>query len=362
MTQENFTKLLKEYGDRLDNKKAFNGLVKDFFMDEPLQANLIMALYDMNIQGEILTAASISNTFAFRFVKRLMDEHGTSRKNADWAVSTWCVCYGQEILHKLCEVKLFDASSSYRPAIDKPQSNSTAYKDLFTYKKNSTGYSVTGFVGENKSTIIFQDKFQGNPVTEVEENSFAGITLQQAILPDGYKKIGVKAFQACNELSQVVLPMSLTEIEDFAFESCSKLSSISFPVNLAQIGKYAFADTDLKSITFPEVLYWIGEGAFSNCTKLNGITVGKRITAIPDKCFEGCSSLTKVRLCEGIESIGMEAFWKCSNLLQISIPDSVTKIGEAAFAGTADKFVLQCSMGSFAESYARQHKLKYQLV
>ena len=42
MNQDNFTKLLQGYGDRLGDRKMFNGLVKDFFMDKPLQANLIL--------------------------------------------------------------------------------------------------------------------------------------------------------------------------------------------------------------------------------------------------------------------------------------------------------------------------------
>ena len=363
MNQDNFTRLLQGYGDRLGDRKMFNGLVKDFFMDEPLQANLILALYDMKIHEEISAVSSISNSFAFRFVKKLMDEHGTSRKNADWAVSVWCVCYGKQILGKPCELQLFDMDSqSNRPVIINKSTKGSAYKDLFSYKKIDYGYAVTDFTGENKSSIIFQDRYNDEQVTEIAEDAFKEVPVGQAIISEGYLKIGKSAFQYCTEITQIVLPMSLKQIDDYAFDSCEKLSSVSLPVNLGQLGKYAFASTNIKSVSFPEALYWIGEGAFANCDKLNGITIPKNVETIPDKCFENCGALSKVRICDGVRKIGLEAFWGCSSLLQITIPDSVSEIGEGAFSGTNDKFVLQCSMGSFAEGYARKNKLKYQLI
>ena len=362
MFQDDFTKLLQNYSDRLSDRKSFNGLVKDYFLDSPLQANLIMALYDMKIQDEIKGTASIGNAFAFRFVKKMMDENGTSRKNADWAVSIWCVCYGKNVLKKPCDIQILDLSNQAQTPNIISDTKVKAYKDLFVYKKATIGYSVIGFSGENKSTIIFQDRYNREPVTEVADNSFTAVNVGQAILSEGYLRIGRNAFKNCTELSQVILPMSLKQIDDNAFSGCTKLSSISLPINLGQIGKYAFEGSSIKAITFPEALYWLDEGAFSCCEKLDGVTIPKSIVAIPDKCFEKCVALKKINLCEGVESIGAEAFFQCSSLMQITIPDSVSKIGEGAFAGTNDKFVLQCSMGSFAESYARKHKIKYQLI
>ena len=134
------------------------------------------------------------------------------------------------------------------------------------------------------------------------------------------------------------------------------------PANLQQIGKYAFARTGLKNITFPNTLYWIDEGAFSDCDKIVEISIPRPITRVPDKCFANCDNLTKVKLEEGIESIGAEAFRECVNILDITIPDSVTNIGENAFAEMNNKFLIQCGAGSYAEEYARHRKIKYQLV
>ena len=75
-----------------------------------------------------------------------------------------------------------------------------------------------------------------------------------------------------------------------------------------------------------------------------------------------CTSLAKVSIAEGIESIGKEAFAKCTTLRTIIIPDSVISIGKTVFADMNLRFIAQYNMGSYAETYARNNKPKYQLI
>ena len=62
--------------------------------------------YYMGIAQELESTARINNTFAYRYVKQLIDDFGMSRVNADWIVSIWCVCYGANVLGKTCEISL----------------------------------------------------------------------------------------------------------------------------------------------------------------------------------------------------------------------------------------------------------------
>ena len=364
MFQDDFYGLFRDYPDAITNKKVFSSLVKDLFPDQTMQANLIIALYDMKIHTELASTAIINNAFAYRFVKRLMDENGVTRMNADWAVSVWCVCYGKNYLRKPCEIEISSASATGRPAIMDEQSGATKYKDLFTYKKSSqyNGYAVNGFNGDNKNTIIFQNRYRNKDVVEVADAAFSEYEMQEAIFSEGYIRIGSRAFSGCTALAQVILPTSLKEVGDYAFASCGKLTSIALPQNLMQIGKYSFASTSIKTIAFPASLLLLEEGAFSDCGKLNNLVIPQNIPQIPDKCFSGCTAIDKVTLCDNLDHIGEEAFCGCSRLMLITIPDSVNYIGEDAFSGTHEKFILQCSMGTYAEAYARKHKLKYQLV
>jgi len=117
MVEQDFTKLLRDYPDLISDKKRFSGLVKDMLPGQPLQTNLLLTLFEMGIHSEIDGVSSITNAFAYRFVKQLMDERGVSGANADWAVSVWCVCYGKNILHKPCEIKISTVKSGGHPAI-----------------------------------------------------------------------------------------------------------------------------------------------------------------------------------------------------------------------------------------------------
>lgn len=94
--------MLVKHQASLDDKKKFTALVKDLFPDQAKNVNLLLIAYNMGIAQDIQTASYINNTFAFRYVKQLMDDFGMSRVNADWIVSVWCSCYGGKVLGKAC--------------------------------------------------------------------------------------------------------------------------------------------------------------------------------------------------------------------------------------------------------------------
>ena len=100
MFEEDFESMLKKYGDAVNDKKRFTGLIKDYFPEQVKTINLMLMAYDVGIAGQIQTAAKLNNAFAFRFVKQLTEDYGLSRVNADWVVSVWCVCYGKNVLGK----------------------------------------------------------------------------------------------------------------------------------------------------------------------------------------------------------------------------------------------------------------------
>ena len=364
MFEVQFQQLLTEYIDALPNRSRFVGLVKDFFPGQQMKINLLVTAYDIGLCKAIETASSIDNVFAFRFVKRLMDEYGISRMNADWAVSIWCVCYGKNVLHKPCEIKIQgQKASSVTPAIENEKKGSIAYGDLFLYERLQNGtYAVVGFQGDNDRTLIFPNRYQNTEVTVIKANAFVESNVREAILTEGYTAIGEKAFQGCTLLKQFIFPESLKVMGDFALEGCENLSTVVLPMNLEQIGAFAFCNTNIKTVDIPKTVYWIGEGAFSNCNSITKILIPRNIRDLPTSLFKGCKNLRKVEFQDTLSSIGNSAFAGCSSLETIYIPDSVVSIGDDAFTETNEKFILECSFGSYAEAYARQKKLRYQFV
>ena len=76
--------MLRQHQASLDDRKKFTALVKDLFPDQAKNVNLLLMAYNMGIAQDIQSASNINNTFAFRYVKQLMDDFGMSRVNADW--------------------------------------------------------------------------------------------------------------------------------------------------------------------------------------------------------------------------------------------------------------------------------------
>lgn len=355
--------MLRQHQASLDDRKKFTALVKDLFPDQAKNVNLLLMAYNMGIAQDIQSASHINNTFAFRYVKQLMDDFGMSRVNADWIVSAWCYCYGGKVLGKACDISIQKQGSG--PAIQGEQSSSSkSYGDLFIYEKSrrGKGLAVTGFRGDKNKTIIFQNRSGNMPVVEIAANSFSNSETEEAILTEGITTIGKNAFSECSKLHQVVMPISIEEIEDSAFQDCSSLKSVALPMELKTIGNSAFKGTGLRTFEIPKSVYWLGDGAVAECKSLEHITIPENIDRISNHMFEDCTNLKKVKLHEKLNEIGERAFFGCSSLDFIVIPDSVKQIGQDAFTNTDKQFIIQCSFGSYAEEYARKNKFKYQLV
>ena len=184
--EQDFEQMLRQYQTSVDEKKRFTALVKDLFPNQAKNVNLLLMAYNMGIAQDIQNASCINNTFAFRYVKQLVDDFGLSRANADWIVSVWCFCYGEKVLGKACDISIQKQGNG--PAIQGEQVPlCRSYGDLFTYEKSrrGKGLAVTGFRGDKNKTIIFQNRSGNTPVVEIADDSFSNSPTEEAILTEG---------------------------------------------------------------------------------------------------------------------------------------------------------------------------------
>lgn len=363
MFEDDFSELLRKYPEAVSDKKRLSGILKDVFPTEQMKVNLLNIAYELGLPLEISKTAFINNAFAYRFVKQIVDTYGVSRANADWAVAVWCVCYGQMVLNKPCEIKLNKPGAAPAPAIKDIRDTNAGkqYSDLFQFTKVDNGYGVTGFSGQNKKTLIFPNRYNGQPVTQMMPQSFEECEVNEAIMIEGIQSIGEKAFYGCSGLKQVVFPNTVRQIGDSAFRACQMLGTAPLPASIVEIGRYSFAETGLKTVNIPKSVLWIGEGAFEDCKRLLSVTLPDGIGNIPDRLFKGCEALTNIKLPETVSEIGAFAFANCNSMLSLTIPDAVKTIGESAFEGMNPQFTLICPMLSAAEQYARKHDIKFQI-
>ena len=140
------------------------------------------------------------------------------------------------------------------------------------------------------------------------------IDIPDTVISDGQPytvtAIGHAAFHD-SAVTSVTIPDSVTSILDGAFGFCSQLTNISIP----------------NSVTY------ISFSTFRSCTSLKSITLPSSLSTISEALFFGCSQLTTIHIPDSVSSIHSYAFCNCGKLETIRIPVSVTSIGDYAFDG-----------------------------
>ena len=89
------------------------------------------------------------------------------------------------------------------------------------------------------------------------------------------------------------------------------------------------------TLTIPERVTKIGEGAFSNLEGLKTIIIPGTCKEIAQNAFAYNSTLETVIMEDGVEKIGSYAFRNCTNLITVEMPDSITEVGNACFMGNS---------------------------
>jgi hypothetical protein len=152
MIEQEFTHLLQNHSEALTDRKRFAGLLKDLMPGMALQTNLLLNLFDIDICNEIDKIKQIDYNFVYRFVKRLRDEYGVSKDIAEWAVTMWCVCYGELILRKSCEMSISDVSPNNTASISLTSINKETSDECIFSAGN---YNVGADISEGRYDIFW---------------------------------------------------------------------------------------------------------------------------------------------------------------------------------------------------------------
>ena len=88
----------------------------------------------------------------------------------------------------------------------------------------------------------------------------------------------------------------------------------------------------MTSITIPNSVITIGDGAFNSCEGLTSVTIPNSVTSIGKDAFYDCTGLTSVTIGNSVSSIGNDAFAYCTGLTSvISLIEEPFELNENTF-------------------------------
>lgn len=138
------------------------------------------------------------------------------------------------------------------------------------------------------------------------------------------------------------IPNYVTRIGFGAFYGCGNLTDISIPASVSSIGGYAFDDNGWYENQSAGVLYldgwclgWKGRQPNGEFVRLSGeLVIHEGTIGIAESAFQSQLDITSLSLPNSMMVIGDGAFSRCSGLTgRLELPNSVTSIGNLSFYG-----------------------------
>ena len=148
--------------------------------------------------------------------------------------------------------------------------------------------------------------------------------------------IGYNAFWKCKNITSLTLPNTLNAIIQGAFAGCTGISGeVVLPDAVTHLGADAFRTcTSLNSVVFNDSLESIGSSAFKGCTSLEHISpFPESLTTIYHKAFYGCNHLTSAIVIPPLVTRIYEQAFYGSHITSLFLSEGVTHIERMAFAG-----------------------------
>ena len=185
---------------------------------------------------------------------------------------------------------------------------------------------------------------------EIGSYAFVRCNFQHLVIPEAVTYIGPSAYE-WNPVSSIEFPATLTYLGDYAFSYCTRLERVELPSSLRYIGFGALANCSIANLTLPflgesldspgplkhifgnaEVIYWSSP---NNCysSALVFVSINGKAKELVDFAFHGFPALESITLTDSIEKIGKEAFAFLPRLLRITLPSGLTSLGDGVFSG-----------------------------
>ncbi len=201
-------------------------------------------------------------------------------------------------------------------------------------------------------------------ITEVEKNAAVNCFMKSLDL-NQVKTIGVNAFASCSALESVVIGKDVEKIGEGAFTNCPKVEAFDVSSENARYqGKDGVLFTKPSAdhlvlyptgktgeYTVPEGTVYIDAAAFTDVLNLEKINIAQSLKYIGKAAFKSAKKLKEINFTavSNLEEVGENAF-QYTKLERITIPASVKKLEAAAFADVETLKEVHFAAGSLLEN------------
>ena len=139
-----------------------------------------------------------------------------------------------------------------------------------------------------------------------------------------------------SEDGTLTIPERVTKIGEGAFSNLEGLKTIIIPGTCKEIAQNAFRNNPtLEHVIMEDGVEKIGQYAFRECTNLTTVEMPDSITQIGMDCFRYNSNLENVKLSNNIKILNEQVFYGCTNLKNIELPENLEQIKSSCFSGTS---------------------------
>lgn len=199
-------------------------------------------------------------------------------------------------------------------------------------------YTTYHLDGEEFITLT---KYMGKKTDVVIPSELDGKTVTE---------IGDSCF-AETAIVSVTVPDSILVIENGAFAKCTALTSVTLPEQMLYLGNQIFAEcTSLKEITLPATgITEFSWGMFIGAG-VEKVTLREGVEVLPANFFLG-SSLKEITLPAGVKKIMQGSLGGCKNLTTVTLNEDLTTIDVGAFISSSAlaEIVIPASVESLTE-------------